>query len=86
MKKFERTDKLMCKVDFCYKVFGLCEDENGNKDYGYIKISFDLRKDLSEEMYNELHPKLIKLINPKLIESDDIVLISLDEYIRETED
>lgn len=70
----------MIKIPFCFKVKDLCVDEEGNKDYGYMKITLDGNKKLSDEDYNKIHKKIA--LN---FEIEEIEPVSIEEYINECE-
>ena len=67
----------MIKIPFCYKLWGLAEDDEGNDCYGYIKIVIDAEKKPDEERYNQLHKIFINLLPAK----EDVELIDIQEYL-----
>lgn len=73
-------DKII-KIPLCYKVWGLAEDEEGNKDYGYIKLTIDAKKKPSNEEYKKLHKACVKLLPIK----ENVELIDIQEYLDNTD-
>ncbi len=67
----------MVKIPFCYKVWGLAEDEEGNKDYGYIKLAIEAKKKPNDEEYENLHNAFIKMLPIQ----EDVELIDIQEYL-----
>lgn len=73
----EREEIKMIKIPFCYKVWGLSVDEEGNEDYGYIKVAIDAKEKPNNEDYEKLHRAFIKLLPIQ----DDVELIDIQEYL-----
>lgn len=72
----------MIKMPFCYKVWGLAQDEKGNKDYAYIKMGFEVENIPDIETYEKLHKHLASKTG---FEEDIVKLISVEEYIENIE-
>jgi len=79
----------MSEIAIYMKVFGLAEDERGNKDYAGMKLSMGEFKEGSEIPYEELikkvHidelPKILRLDG--IIKPEDIEIITPEEYDRD---
>ena len=71
----------MIKIPFCYKIWGLSEDEEGNKDYGYIKVAIEAEKKPNDEEYKKLHKLLVKMLPIQ----ENVELVDIQEYIDNVE-
>lgn len=74
-------------MKLCFKIFGLAEDENGNKDYGGIQLEFGktekecdyakLTKDINKR-------NLLKMMGlDTLYRAADVEIITPEEYARD---
>ena len=79
----------MSEIAIYMKVFGLAEDEQGNKDYAGMKLSMGEFKSGHEIPYDELIKKVHPEELPKIlgidgiIEADSIEIITQEEYDRD---
>lgn len=71
----------MIKIPFCYKVWGIAEDEEGNDGYGYVKITIDANRAITDKEYKKIQKTLVNL----LPFDDDAIAIDIQEYLDNTE-
>ena len=68
----------MIKVPFCYKVWGLSVDEEGNEDYGYVRVNLEAKEKPDKEIYKKLH----KAFSKNIPFGENVELIDVEEYIK----